>query len=252
MASAFQRFFRGFVANSDLIEWTNLEERFPDEFTVAFEDTCLSYVAQGVGNNRFLAGPYFYNELQGSHALRCEVLVDGASQTRVAFTVSPMLTGSISFVRLHSGLDTVPEFSPAAGGGAAMLPQPLPPVLPQVVSLGSAASVRIGTRLGPFRVQALVQVRPEFQVDDPERFGVHHWQSIVVELPLEELTRDAFGRRGFAAVVRASFAHFDRGDFRAALYAFGTDAQTGASLFRGPGDVRQGAQAVLSIDIPWE
>lgn len=203
----FRRFFAGIVPNDTGVERPNPDVRPIDEYEVDLGGP-VSYVLMGGANSHLVTPLYFYQQLDGVHALRVDVLDrTETSPWRVAVGASPAY-GSITSVRRHMGV---------AGE------EPLP----ISVVLGGAAGLDVWYEDPRFEVWARAWAMPGADLAHEGNAGVETIQSVRAKW---HVTETLGGDRSWPIDVGVLALHLQRGDARSAIYEWETGARRPSAL----------------------
>jgi hypothetical protein len=211
------------VAPPDGVEVPNLYELpFADYLTGSIRDRCRGTI-QGATNTRYLSGPYFYNEQNGSFGVRCNVLPGSPSDSSLAIQFSPA-SGSIALIRYHSFF-IEDEMNVEQ--------------LPTRVLMGFNAGIEAVHRFHRGVSAGLrLYARGEVAMFDDRRAGVATYEMAYLNLDLAALLQ---GRAYVPMTITLLGQAFDRGDARQDIYDF--EERT----LRGVQDVRTGFEGLLLL-----
>lgn len=219
LSEIFRRFFAGIVPNDTGVERPSPAVSPIDEYEIPLGGP-ISYVLMGGANNHLITPLYFYQQLDGVHALRYDVLDrTEASPWRVAVGASPAY-GSITSVRRHMGV-TGDE------------------PLPTSVVIGGAAGVDLWYEDPRFEVWVRAWAMPGADLAHERRAGVETIQSVRAKW---HVTETLGGDRSWPIDVGVLALHLDRGGARSVVY----EAETG---MRSPAALREVWQVTAYVEL---
>jgi hypothetical protein len=207
MSTVFMRFFGNIAPNQSGVERPAPDDHPIEEYEVDLGNH-VSYVLLGSANYHVLTPLHFYQQLDGIHALRYDVLPhDAGNPIRVAVAASPAY-GSITTITRHMGVQADEQ-------------------LPLSVVVGGAAGIDAWYDGRVIGVHARAWAMPGADVVNGGTFGVSTLESIQVKWHASEtLGGDPAWPIDFGVLGM----HLDRGDQRGAVYGWNGDFRSAAEL----------------------
>lgn len=216
----FHRFFSGVTPNATGVERPNADEHLIDEMEVPLAPR-ISYVLMGAVNDHMLTPLHFYQQFDGVHVIRYDVLrYEHGSPFRVALGVSPAY-GSVTIITRHNGVTSDEQ-------------------LPTSVVVGGAGGIDVWyapLRLIQFHARAWAF--PGVDVVNGGASGAEIVESVQFKWRLTEV----FGWDPTWPIDLGLIAlHVDRGEARSAVYQWSGD-------FRSPAVMREVWQLMAILEL---